>query len=234
MIIKGFQKTTLLDFPGKVACTIFTGGCNFRCPFCHNASLVLQTAMTSNISEDEIFFYLGRRKEILDGVCVTGGEPLLQKDIFIFLEKIKSLGLLVKLDTNGSYPLELQKLIKAGILDYIAMDLKNSRFRYAETCGLTSYPAEIEKSIDIIMNSHIPYEFRTTVVREFHTKEDIRDIAKQIAGAEHYFLQKFMDSGNLIGKNLSAYSFPEMQEMLLEARKYVPEAALRGIDNENA
>ena len=232
MIIQGLQKTTLLDFPGKVACTVFTGGCNFRCPFCHNASLVTHLEAGQVIPEEEIFAYLARRKGILDGVGITGGEPLLQKDIAEFCRKVHELGLLVKLDTNGSFPERLRPLIGEGLVDYIAMDIKNCRDAYAETCGLADMSAElpkIEESIQLIMSSGIPYEFRTTVVRELHSKERIEQLAKEIAGANHFFLQTFKDSGDLIGQGFSAYSAEEMEELLTLVKPHIPSAELRGI-----
>lgn len=231
MLIKGLQKTTLLDYPGKVACTIFTGGCNFRCPFCHNASLVTKID-DNNISEEEILSYLSKRKGILDGVCVTGGEPLLQNDIIPFLKKIKDIGLLIKLDTNGSRPNVLKQIISLGLVDYIAMDIKNSKEKYALTCGLDDFPDDIETSIDIIMRSGIPYEFRTTVVKELHNKEDIISIGERINGTERYFLQGFIDSGDIIDNKIySAYTADEMKEILNDVKKIIPCASLRGIDD---
>ena len=200
MIIRGLQKTTLLDFPEKLACTVFTGGCNFRCPFCHNASLVLNSGAIEEIPEDEFFSYLSRRKGVLDGVCITGGEPLLNSDIFEFIKKIRSYGLLVKLDTNGSMPDRLEALLDAGIVDYVAMDIKNAPTKYALTAGVDEYPAEIERSIDIIIKKAPEYEFRTTVVRELHEKEDIIKIANRIKNAKKYFLQSYVDSGDKIGR----------------------------------
>lgn len=230
MLLKGLQKTTLLDFPTKVACTVFTGGCNFRCPFCHNASLVLGEDKTPDLPQEEFFRFLERRRGILDGVCVTGGEPLLQKDLIPFLQKIRDMGLAVKLDTNGSAPDRLAEILRVVPPDYIAMDIKNSREKYAMTCGLPSFPEGVEQSIDRIMNSGIPYEFRTTVVRELHTVADIKSIARRITGARHYYLQGFIDSGDLIGENYSACTPAEMKEMLAAALPYVPTAALRGVD----
>lgn len=229
MILKGLQKTTLLDFPTKVACTVFTGGCNFRCPFCHNASLVIGPSRSDDISEDDFFEYISRRKGILDGVCITGGEPLLQPDIIDFCKRIRNVGLLIKLDTNGSYPNKLKEIIDLGLVDYIAMDIKNSRALYAKTCGLDESPSGVEESVKIIMSSGIPYEFRTTVVRELHTKESIASLCEWISGAQKYYLQCFTDSGDLIGEGFSAYSEEEMLELLEIAKKYIPQAQLRGI-----
>ena len=229
MLIKGLQKTTLLDYPSKVAATIFTGGCNFRCPFCHNASLVTEIDADTFISEEEVLSFLSKRRGILDGICITGGEPLLQKDIALFCQKVRKLGLLIKLDTNGSRPDDLKSLIEEGLVDYIAMDIKNSKELYATTCGISSFPAEVERSIGIIMNSGIPYEFRTTVVKELHTDTSIEALCQWIAGAERYYLQGFIDSGDLIGNGFSAYSADEMGELLEIAKKYIPSAELRGV-----
>ena len=233
MVLKGFQKTTLLDYPGKVACTVFTGGCNFRCPFCHNARLVTEQVHEEQISEEAFFSFLKKRRGILDGVCVTGGEPLLQKDIIPFLSRIRDLGFLVKLDTNGSRPDVLKEIVDAQLVDYIAMDLKNSKEKYAKTCGLEAYPESIDESIALIMKSGIEYEFRTTVVREFHVAEDMVSMARWIEGAPRYFLQGFIDSGNLIGDGCSAYSPAEMKELLTLVTPIIPTARLRGIDDAN-
>ena len=228
MLIKGLQKTTLLDFPEKVACTVFTGGCNFRCPFCHNASLV-KLVDDERIDIDEFFSFLNKRVNILDGVCITGGEPLLQKDIFEFIQRIKGLGYAVKLDTNGSYPNELKALISAELIDYVAMDVKNSRSKYSQTCGANINIDDIQKSMGILASSGIEYEFRTTVVRELHSTEDIIEIAEWISNAPKYFLQSFKDSGDILSCGLSSYSDNEMKEILETARKHNPRIELRGI-----
>ena len=229
MIIKGLQKTTLLDFPGKVACTVFTGGCNFRCPFCHNASLVLSPAQLPDLSEEEFFEFLGKRRGILDGVCVTGGEPLLQKDIAEFLERIRALGFAVKLDTNGAFPEKLKQITEAGLIDYIAMDIKNCREKYAQTIGVPCDPEQIFESVRYIMSCGIPYEFRTTVVKELHSADDILSIAKDIEGADGYFLQLFKDSGELIENGFSAHSEQTMKDMLELVRPYVKSCGIRGM-----
>ena len=230
MLIKGFQKTTLLDYPGKVASTIFTGGCNLRCPFCHNAGLVLNPNDTETIDTDTVLSYLQKRKGILDGVCITGGEPMLQPDLIPFLQKLRAMGYAIKLDTNGTYPERLRELIDKGLIDYVAMDLKNTSEKYAVTCGLDSMPCGIEQSIDLLLGNRIDYEFRTTVVREFHTADDIENMARRIQGAKKYFLQGFIDSGNLISQNCSGYSPKEMLFLLRIAQKHIPHAALRGVD----
>ena len=171
-MICGLQKMTLLDFPGKVACTVFLGGCNFRCPFCHNASLVTHIPEKADMDEERLFAFLTKRKGILDGVCVTGGEPLLQPDIENFLRKIKDLGYLVKLDTNGSFPEKLKDLVEKKLVDYVAMDIKNSMKRYGETIGLdTRYSDAIAESVSYLKEGHVPFEFRTTVVKHYHSKE---------------------------------------------------------------
>ncbi len=230
MKICGFQKMTMLDYPGKVACTVFTGGCNFRCPFCHNASLVTEIDESNTWEEKEIIEYLYKRKGIIDGVCITGGEPLMQKDIAEFIAKVKETGLPVKLDTNGSYPDKLKALVADGLVDYVAMDIKNSQEKYPETVGLEGYDIrKVEESIDFLLSDAVDYEFRTTVVKEFHTAQDIADITQRIVGAKRYFLQGFVDSGNLIGSELSSYTPQEMVEFCTLAQKNVPNTVLRGV-----
>ena len=229
MHIKGLQKTTLLDFPGRVACTVFTGGCNFRCPFCHNASLVLSPGSVDGISEDEFFSFLSKRKGILDGVCITGGEPLLQRDIVEFIRKIKNEGFFVKLDTNGSFPRLLESIISENIVDYIAMDIKNSEEKYSLTAGIQFDSSCVFESIDLIMSSGVDYEFRTTVVKELHDIQDIENIAKRIKGASKYFLQGFKDSGDLICPDHTAHSEETLRKMAAAATPYVGICQLRGI-----
>lgn len=229
MIIKGFQKLTLLDFPGKTACTVFTAGCNLRCPFCHNALLVTEKN-DAFFSEDEIFEHLEKRKKVIDGVAVTGGEPLLQKDIERFLYEIKEKGFLVKLDTNGCYPEKLDGILQLGLADYVAMDIKNSPEKYAVTVGVDGFDiAPVEESIKLLQNSNVEYEFRTTVTADFHTVESIEKAAEWIKGTEKYFLQNFVDSGNLIDSACKGVSKAEMHLMLEAARKHIPTAELRGI-----
>lgn len=229
MLIKGLQKTTLLDFPGKVACTVFTGGCNFRCPFCHNASLVTHLQDSQTLPWEEVASYIQKRKGILDGVCITGGEPLLQPDLEDCCRLIRQEGLAVKLDTNGAYPQRLQAMLDEHLVDYIAMDIKNSKEAYARTCGLPDFPAGVEESVELIRQSGIPYEFRTTVVRELHDEQSMRSLAQWIAGADRYFLQSFTDSGDLIGTGLSSYDEQEMHRLLDAVLPWVPNARLRGI-----
>lgn len=229
MIIKGLQKTTLLDFPGHVACTVFTGGCNFRCPFCHNASLAVRPSEVPEFSEEEFFKFLSKRKGILDGVCITGGEPLINKDIIPFIERIKALGFMVKLDTNGSYPQALSEILDRQLVDYVAMDVKNSREKYPITAGIDKDCSSVYESIKMIMNSSVDYEFRTTVVKELHDVEDIEQIAKTVAGAERFYLQSFKDSGDLIGEGYTAHCAEMLEEMKDIALRYVKVCEIRGI-----
>ena len=229
MLIKGFQKLTVLDFPGRTACTVFTGGCNFRCPFCHNALLV--TELDDVVyTEEEVFEHLERRKNVLDGVAITGGEPLLQKDIERFLYEIKEKGFAVKLDTNGSYPEKLEGILQLGLADYVAMDIKNCPEKYGVTVGVDNFDVTpIEKSIELLKNSGVDYELRTTVTANFHTLDDIERLARWIQGAPRYYLQNFEDSGNLIDGSCRGVSRDEMREMLKIAQKYIPGAELRGM-----
>lgn len=230
MNISGFQKLTLLDFPEKTAATVFTGGCNMRCPFCHNALLVTEFDGSSEFSEEEVLSYLKKRAGILDGICITGGEPLLQKDIGEFMKKVKALGIAIKLDTNGSFPEKLRSLVEAGLVDYVAMDIKNSKGKYAETVGIANFDiAPIEESIRYLMSSGVDYEFRTTIVREFHTVEDIASIAEWVSGAKRYFLQNFVDSGNTIGEGMTAHSRETLEEMRETAAKKLNLVQLRGV-----
>ena len=230
MLIKGLQKLTLLDFPDKMACTLFTFGCNFRCPFCHNASLVLADRATEDVMPEEEFFdFLSRRKGILEGVCVTGGEPTLQPDLPEFLARIKAMGYAVKLDTNGYRPVVLKSLVDAGLVDYVAMDVKNSLACYGETVGIRSFDtAPIEESIDYLMEGHIPFEFRTTLVRGLHTPESIRAMGQRTAGQERFFLQSFKDSGDLICGGLGGFTPEETAHLLAILCEYVPNAQIRG------
>ena len=229
MIINGFQKMTLLDFPGKVACTVFLGGCNFRCPFCHNAGLVLGSNPES-YTEEEILSYLEKRKGLLDGVCFTGGEPTLRGDLLPFIEKVKALGFAVKLDTNGTNPALLKELLDRELVDYVAMDIKNSFEKYPVSCGLDSMELDpIKESIALLIGGSTDFEFRTTIVKELHTVEDIETLTGEIKGAKKYFLQSFVDSGDLLAQGYSAHDTEVLKEMLSAAQKNIPEAALRGV-----
>lgn len=204
MDIYGIQKLTLLDYPGKTACTLFSGGCNFRCPFCHNSDLVFRENV-SPISQTELFDFLKKRKKVLDGVCITGGEPLLNVDICDFIQKLRCLGYSVKLDTNGSNPRLLGKIISEGLVDYVAMDVKNSLEKYAETIGVPEFDTiVIKESIALLINSGIDFEFRTTFTNELHSDESVKDIALMINGAKRYCLQSYRESENILKKGLTA------------------------------
>lgn len=237
MRIGGLQRLTLLDFPGTVSCTIFTIGCNFRCPFCHNALLALREREDEleGMSEEEVLEFLEGRRKRLDGVCITGGEPLLQSDIREFILKIRALGYKVKLDTNGSNPVLLKQLIDEGIVDYVAMDIKNSPTKYAETIGVSGelgdkYLNNVQASVELLKQGKIDYEFRTTVVDELHEVSDIREIGEWLKGAPHYYIQDFNDSGDLIDSGMHQMSYEKLKAILDEARKYIPQTGLRGTD----
>jgi len=229
MQIQGLQKLTLLDFPGHTACTVFLAGCNFRCPFCHNVPLVTEIHPEEAISEDTFFSFLKKRCGTLDGVCITGGEPLLYPDIEAFIRKIKALGFLVKLDTNGSFPERLGALLEAKLADYVAMDIKNCPEKYELTAGCKVDLPAIQKSISLLMESGTDYEFRTTVATPLHTEADIEKIAEWIRGAKRYYLQNFVDSGNLIGEGLASPGEENMIRMRDRALHLVPNVELRGI-----
>lgn len=230
MYINGFQKLTVLDYPGKVACIVFTPGCNFRCPFCHNASLVTHIDKETYIDIDEVLSYLKKRQGLLDGVVITGGEPLLQNGIEDFIAQIKKLGYLVKLDTNGSFPEKLISLVEKGLVDYVAMDIKNSKEKYGLTIGAEDFDiSPIERSVDFLLQNKVDYEFRTTIVQGLHTLDDIQDIVVWIKGTHKYFLQNFVDSGDLIKPDLEPVSALLLKEMKEKATEFIPSVEIRGI-----
>lgn len=230
MKIQGLQKLTLLDYPGKLACTVFIGGCNFRCPFCHNADLVLPTGYLYEIPREELFNFLNKRQGVLEGVCITGGEPLLHPELPEFIRKIKELDYAVKLDTNGSFPERLEQLIQEQLIDYVAMDIKNAPGRYGETVGISNFDtAPIQQSITLLLEGRVPYEFRTTVVKEFHQEADFVQIGQWIQGAKQYFLQGFIDSGNLIKSGLHGCSKGEMEQLQAVVQPYVEFTEIRGM-----
>ena len=231
MRLGGLQKMTLLDFPGRVACTVFTVGCNFRCPFCHNSSLVVSPAVPE-LSQDDFFAFLRKRQGLLDGVAITGGEPLLHPDMPELLRKIRALGYAVKLDTNGAYPARLREILREGLADYVAMDIKNSPEKYEMTAGAPGVLPAVRESVELLRAAQTPFEFRTTLVDELHEPEDFDAIGRWIAGAERCFLQGFVDSGDILagGGRFHAAS-PEKAKACLETvRKYVPNAQLRGME----
>ena len=232
MLISGLQKLTLLDYPGHVACTVFTAGCNFRCPFCHNAPLVLPERIEGDPDgEQTVLQFLRKRQGILDGVAITGGEPLLQRDLPDFLRKIRALGYQIKLDTNGSFPDRLIALVEESLVDRVAMDVKNSPALYAKTAGLRDLDlAAVERSKDFLLEGHVDYEFRTTVVKGLHTAESLKEAA-WIRGAKEYYLQQFKDSGDIIAiEGLGAFSGAEMRALAEQIRPIVPAVKLRGVD----
>ena len=232
MLVSGLQKLTLLDYPGKVACTVFTGGCNFRCPFCHNAPLVLPEQIAHDSSAEEVLRFLKKRVGVLDGVAVTGGEPLLHTDIADFLREIKGMGFLIKLDTNGSFPDRLIALVEDGLVDRVAVDIKNSPVLYAKTVGLPQFDLRpVERTKDYLLSGPVEYEFRTTVVRGLHTKESLIEAAQWIAGAKEYYLQQFKDSGAVLDiAGLSAFDGEEMHAFADAVRPWVPSVQVRGVE----
>lgn len=219
MKISGLQKLTLLDFPDVVSCIVFTKGCNLRCPFCHNSSLVVDSKLTPEIGEEEVFSYLNKRKNILDGVVISGGEPLLQSDIKDFIVRIKTLGYKVKLDTNGVNSKLLSELIDEKLVDYVAMDIKNTFDKYDMTTGKSNSRIDnIKESIRILKKEKVPYEFRTTIVKNFHNIEDIKKILKYINGSK-YFIQNFVDNENTIKKGLIGFTKDELININDELKK---------------
>ena len=231
MFVSGLQKLTLLDYPGKVACTVFTGGCNFRCPFCHNATLVIPERLAHDIDEDAVLDFLKKRTGILDGVAVTGGEPLLHKGIDGFLSSIKDLGYSVKLDTNGSFPDHLKEIVRSGLADRIAMDIKNSPALYGKSVGIANFDiSPVEESKNFLLECGIDYEFRTTVAKGLHTEESLMEAAEWIKGAKEYYLQQFKDSGDVIAiEGLEAYDGQEMNRLAELVRTIIPAAQVRGV-----
>ena len=227
----GLQKLTLLDYPGNMAATVFTGGCNFRCPFCHNRSLVFLNENETEILSDDIVEYVSMRNKVLDGVCITGGEPLLHPGLKNFIKKIKNLGLKVKLDTNGSNFNGLKTLVEEKLVDYVAMDIKNSPNKYCQTIGMTDFDlSEVEKTKNYLLENHVDYEFRTTVVKDFHEVQDFEEIGKWIKGAKRYFLQNFEDHGTCIQEGLSEVAQDDLEKMKEKVAPYVEYVQIRGIE----
>ena len=231
MNICGYQKTTLLDYPGHVAATIFTGGCNFRCPFCHNSDLVVNSTMSPCISQEEIFSFLKKRKNVLSGICITGGEPTLQTNLSEFIKKVRSLGYKIKLDTNGYRPDVISSLLEDNLLDYIAMDIKAGLSNYAKLSGIPNLDtSKIKESISIIENSGIDYEFRTTVVKELHSRQDFLEISEMLSSSSPYFIQSFKDSGNILTPGLSSCDTDTLNQYLAIVKNKLPFSSLRGIE----
>ena len=230
MRVCGLQKLAMVDFPGKIAATVFTGGCNLRCPWCHNALLVTRLGESPALDETEVLSFLKSRKGLLAGVVLSGGEPLLQSGAADFLQKVRDLGSAIKLDTNGCFPAALAEILDRRLADYVAMDIKNSREKYAATCGLAALDlAPIDESLRLLRRSGVDFELRTTLVKELHAPADMEAIGKWLGDVPHYYLQNFVDSGNLIGSGFSAFERPELDEMAAVLRRYVTNVALRGV-----
>lgn len=231
MLIHGFNKTTLLDYPGKVAAVLFLGGCNFRCPYCHNSGLVLAPSSQPVIPLDEILSVLKKRRKILDGVCVTGGEPTLDKDLFSLLFSIKELGYAVKLDTNGTHPWVIKKLVKNHLVDMIAMDIKSSPQNYAKAAGLKHIElGPVMESVEFLKSGAVDYEFRTTAVRELHTEEDFFKIGEWLAKSKAYCLQAYRDSADVIQPGFSSFSKKELEHFQSLLSRTISSVQIRGID----
>ena len=231
MIIRGFNKTTLLDFPGKVASTVFTGGCNFRCVFCHNSELVLSPASQPEIPESEIFEHINKRKGILEGICITGGEPTLDPDLIPFMSRLKEAGMAVKLDTNGYRPEVLREIIRKGVADMFAMDIKSDREGYKRIIGLDAPDiSRIEQSVELIMKSGVDYEFRTTAVRDYFDEKVAENISVWLKGAKKYFIQRFEDGDNVLEEGLSAPDIETLQRCRAILEKAIEQVELRGVD----
>lgn len=231
MHIHGLQKLTLLDYPGHTACTVFTGGCNYRCPFCHNATLVLRPAEQPLIPAEEVLAFLRKRQGLLDGVCITGGEPTLEKGLADFAARVKELGFALKLDSNGSRPEVLRSLVENGLVDYVAMDIKSCRENYGRLVGIPGYDsAPVEESAAFLMEGRVDFEFRTTVVRELHSAGDFERIGRWLAGPQKYFLQAFKDSGDILGGSFHGYGKTEMEAFRELLLPHIPDTRLRGVD----
>ncbi|MBO4554428.1 MAG: anaerobic ribonucleoside-triphosphate reductase activating protein [Clostridia bacterium] len=229
MIVCGFEKFSMVDYDGKIACTVFTGGCNFRCPFCHNGSLVIGDVKSQEISLDEVFAYLEKRKGLVDAVCVTGGEATLQHGLAEFYEKVREMGYLTKLDTNGLRPDVLKDLLDKNLLDYVAMDIKNSKAKYALTTGVKDVNIDkIDESVEMLKHSSVDYEFRTTLIKEFHDENDMREIAEWVKGAKRYFMQHYNDTEGCISHGFTDFSKVETEAFVPLFDGKVEQVGIRG------
>ena len=232
MNIHGLQKMTLLDFPGRVACTVFLGGCDFRCPFCHNYELAVGSA-PSIMNEWDVLDFLKKRRGLLDGVAITGGEPCLRPDLPDFMQRIRELGFAVKLDTNGGHPDMLRRVLDAELADYVAMDVKNSPEKYAATAGLPHLDlSPVRESVRLLMQGTADYEFRTTVINEMHAEQDFEAIGRWIRGARRYFLQPFADRDSVPFAGFHAPSAEQLRRYAAVMRAFVPDTFIRGADTE--
>lgn len=233
MQIHGLNKTTLLDYPEHVAATVFCGGCNFCCPFCYNSSLVLNPGSQPVLEEKEVLDFLKKRRGVLSGVCITGGEPSLQTDLAEFIYQIKTIGYLVKLDTNGYRPEVLERLVEGNLLDYIAMDIKAGPSGYAHASGILNFDwKKIQASIDFIMDCGVQYEFRTTVVKGIHTETDFGEIGPLLRGCKAYYLQAFQEQESVLeqGKGFRSFDKQQMEAFAGQVRPFVQKVSLRGMD----
>ena len=229
MKICGLQKTTLLDFPGHVAATIFTGGCNFRCPFCHNSLLVNSDKNSLDYSREDIIEFLEKRRKQLDGICISGGEPLLHDETFELVDAAKTLGYKVKLDTNGSFPEKLKRIVESKLIDYVAVDIKNSPGKYFKTCGSQQFE-KVEESVKFLLGGKVDYEFRTTVTGNLHEVSDFIEIGRFITGAKRYYLQKFINSGSILIGDPHDFEISDIKlaECLQSVRQFISSAEIRG------
>ena len=231
MKFNGFQKLTLLDYPGKTACTVFTPGCNLRCPFCHNSNLVLGSNELPTYDQEEIISYLKKRSGLIDGICITGGEPMLHKDLPMFCEALRELNVSIKIDTNGFFPSQLKYIVNSGLCDYIAMDVKNSLEKYKLTVGASGCDlSKVIESISFLKSSDVDHEFRTTVCHPLHEISDIISIAELLGPDQKYFLQSFVDSGALLGNGMSSFTPSEMKDAYEAVRQIMPMVAVRGVN----
>lgn len=229
MDIYGLEKLSLVDYDGFVAATVFTGSCNFKCGFCHNSALVLDYKTLPPIAESEILRYLKKRKGILEGLCITGGEPTLNPDLPEFIKKVKDIGYSVKVDTNGTNPEMVKLLVKEGLADYFAVDIKNDRAHYAEIIGFKTFDTQkIEQTVEFLLSGQVGYEFRTTLIAEYHKAENIKRIGEWIKGADKYFMQKFKSGDNCIAQNLSPVSEEKAKDFAEIIRPFVKSVGLRG------
>ena len=229
VLLCGLQKMSMVDYPGKLAATVFTGGCNLRCPFCHNAGLVTHLEHTPRLDRAEVLAFLRSRKGLLDAVVLSGGEPLLQPGAAEFLAEVREMGYLVKLDTNGCYPQTLKEILDRGLVDYVAMDIKNCPEKYAETVGVPGFDlGPVEESFRVLKDSGVEFELRTTVSREFHTPVDIASIGQWLGSVKQYYLQNFEDSGDVIGEGLHGFSEEAMEELARMARTWAEKVGIRG------
>lgn len=228
MRIGGLRQLSLLDFPGYVACTVFLTGCNLRCPYCHNPSLVLPADAPDALSEDTLLSFLHTRRGKLDGVCISGGEPTLHRELLQLLRRIRGLGFRTKLDTNGTNPAMLDALVREGLLDYVAMDIKNSPALYPRTCGGIDLLSPVQESAALLLQGTVDYEFRTTVCAPLHTPRDMEELGRWLKGARRYFLQPFADSGALVGGGVSPPSEDEIKALRNSVLPYIPNTQIRG------